>query len=57
MGSRGLYQVGAGATGGERVKDDFEVEGMPAGWRVLFSTEGRQEEPCVMVLGSPQPVG
>ena len=35
----------------------FEVEAMPAGWRVLFSTEGRQEEPCVMVLGSPQPVG
>ena len=21
------------------MKDDFEVESMPAGWRVLFSTE------------------
>lgn len=39
MGSRGLYQEGAGAAGRERMKDDFEVEGMPAGWRVLFLTE------------------
>ena len=39
VGSRGLYQVRAGVAGGERMKDDFEVESMPAGWRVLFSTE------------------
>ena len=39
VGSRGLYQVGAGVAGGGRMKDDCEVEGMPAGWRVLFSTE------------------
>lgn len=39
VGSRGTLPRGGLVQQEEKVKDDFEVEGMPAGWRVLFLTE------------------